>query len=776
VARAHEATSGSGLPLGAWLAAGLGAYAVAHAAGASPTWLSALLMLVVGFVAASGGPWLGVAAVAGAGLIAWGLPGAAPRDGWTEVAVLATALLAAAAGGWVHRRGHRAAEAARDGGRRARLLVEAALELGAAPDADAVLGTLPPLVARVLACEHAAVLRVRDRDLELLAIVPPVVGSGHTLPHASISGRAARTGIVQHVEDVARDPAYVAAPGLPVAGSELALPLSDGRTTIAVLNVERARTGAFAAEDVAALEALARIAEAHLGRLRTLAAVERQHRESELLAHVARRLTVIEEPERAAGAALELLVEALGLEGGVVFTIERGVFRPLARTPDLPDEVQRVLDAGLPWTAGRVHRVWQESRPVYVADDAVENPDGPHRDLGLRALAIVPVTDPDGETLALIEVGARDRARAWSEDDRRLVEAVASTLGAALASATQRAREAELLEVVRVLAQSDATEDLYRRGVEAAVRLVPGAEAASLLVRGEDGTYAFAAADGYDLELLRAAGPMTEAEQLVWYGDGVAGYRAGSPRLRVGAAVAAASAAAAPGTAARTVLDGVGRSRQIRANVCIPIAFQGDVVGILNVDAFTREEAFGRRSIAIAEALGQHVAVIVRQAHDRAALARSALIDPLTGAGNREAFNRQVTAELARAKRHDHPLALAMIDLDGFKEVNDRFGHAAGDRALVLVARTLREATRAADAVFRWGGDEFAVVMPMIGGEEAQAATERFARAIADLDVDGLRLGASVGIAGYPQDGRDAETLMRRADDLMYASKVPGAR
>jgi diguanylate cyclase (GGDEF)-like protein len=117
-----------------------------------------------------------------------------------------------------------------------------------------------------------------------------------------------------------------------------------------------------------------------------------------------------------------------------------------------------------------------------------------------------------------------------------------------------------------------------------------------------------------------------------------------------------------------------------------------------------------------------------------------------------------------------------MIDLDGFKEVNDRLGHAAGDRALALVARTLREATRAADAVFRWGGDEFAVVMPMIDAEEAQAATERFARAIADLDVDGLRLGASVGIAGYPQDGRDAETLMRRADDLMYASKVPGAR
>jgi diguanylate cyclase (GGDEF)-like protein len=776
VTRAHERAPGGVAGLGWWWTAGLGAFAVGHLAGAPQPWLAAWLTLIVGFVAASGGARLGVAAIAGAALLTWWWPGDAPRSLWTDVGVAATALLAAAAGGLVQRAARSSAEAARAGGRRARLLVEAALDLGAAPDEDAVLSTLPPLVTRVLACEHAAVLRVRPEHLELVAIVPPVVGPGLVVPLASISGRAARTGIAQHVEDAARDPEYVGAPGLTRAGSEFALPLSDGRSTIAVLNVERDRTGAFAAEDRAALEALARIAGAHLGRLRTVADVVRERRESELLAHVARRLTVIEEPQRAAAAALELLVDALGLEGGVVFTIERGVFRPLAATVGLPDDVLQVLDGGLPWGRGRIHRVWRQSRPVYVADDAVENPEGPHRDLGLRALAIVPVTDPDGETVALIEVGARAAARAWTEDDRRLVEAVASTLGAALARATQRIREGELLEVVRVMAQSDATDELYRRGVEAAVRLVPGAEAASLLVRAEDGTYAFAAAEGYDLEQLRAAGPMTEAEQLVWYGDGVAGYRAGEPRLRVGGAVAAASAAASPGHAARTVLDGVGRSRQIRANVCIPIAFQGDVVGVLNVDAFTREDAFGRRSIAIAEALGQHVAVIVRQAHDRAALARSALVDPLTGIGNREAFNRQVTIELARAKRHDHRLALAMIDLDGFKEVNDRLGHAAGDRALALVARTLRDATRAADAVFRWGGDEFAVVMPMITSEEAQSATERFARAIGELDVEGMRLGASVGIAGYPEDGRDTETLMRRADDLMYASKIPGPR
>ncbi len=758
------------------MAVGLGAYAVGHLIGAPPVWLGAWLTLVVGFLAAAGGPRLGVVAVAVVALLVWLAPGDATRDAWTDVGVLATALLAAAGGGWVRRSGLRASEAARDGGRRARLLVEAALDLGAAPDANAVLAALPPLVARVLACEHAAVLRVHPDHLELIAIVPPIVPIGQTTPLTSIAGRAARTGIVQHVANAAEDAEYRAPPGLHAPGSELAVPLRDGRATIAVLNVERERVGGFSEEDRAALEALARIAEAHLGRLRTLAAVERERRESDLLAHVARRLTVVEEPQRAAAAALELIVEALVLDGGVVFTIERGVFRPLAVTTDFPEDLRKVFDAGLPWGRGRLHRAWRQARPVYVSDDAVENPDDPNRELGLRALAIVPVVDPDGETVALIEVGARSRARTWTDDDRRLIEAVASTLGAALARATQRTREAELLEVVRVMAQSDATDDLYRRGVEAAVRIVPGAEAASLLVRGEDGTYAFAAAEGYDLEQLRAAGPMTEAEQLVWYGDGVAGYRAGEPRLRVGGAVLAASSAAAPGTEARTVLDGAGRSRQIRANVCIPIAFQGDVVGIVNVDAFTREDAFGRRSIALAEALGQHVAVIVRQAHDRAALARSALVDPLTGVGNREAFNRQVAVELARAKRHHHTLALAMIDLNGFKEVNDRLGHGTGDRALALVARTLQASTRADDAVFRWGGDEFAVVMPMISADEAQAATERFARVIAGLDVDGLRLGASVGIAGYPEDGRDAETLMRRADDLMYASKAPGPR
>ena len=755
---------------------GLAAYALGHAFGVPAPWLSAMLTLVVGFLAGSGGFGLGLVAVAGAVTIAWALPSGAPDGAWTEAAVVATSLLAAAAGGWVHRRGRRAAEAARDGARRARLLVEAALELGTAPDVDRVLAALPALVARVLTCEHVAVLRVHPAALVLIAIEPPVVGAGHTLLQASISGRAARTGVAQHVEDVQRDPEYVPVPGLPIAGSELALPLSDGRATIAVLNVERARTGAFAAEDRAALEALARIAEAHLGRLQTVTAIERQHQASELLARAATTLSVIDEPRRAAEAALDLLADALGLECGVVFTIERGVFRPLARTAGLADSAQRALDAGLPWSTERLQRVWREAQPLYLADDDAVNADGSPRALGLRSVAIVPVTDTAGEAVALIEIGAPDRARAWSDDERRLIAAVASTLGAALARGTQRTREAELLEVVRVMAQSDATDDLYRRGVEAAVRLVPGAEAASLLVRGEDGTYAFAAADGYDLERLRAAGPMTEAEQLVWYGDGVEGYRGGRPRVRVGEAVAAASAAAAPGAAARTVLDGAGRSRQIRANVCIPIAFHGDVVGILNVDAFTRDAAFGRRSIQIADALGQHVAVIVRQAHDRAALARSALLDPLTGVGNREAFNRQVASELARAKRHEHPLALAMIDLDGFKEVNDRLGHAAGDRALALVARTLREATRANDAVFRWGGDEFAVVMPMIDADAARAATERFAMAIADLDVDGLRLGASVGIAGYPQDGREAETLMRRADDLMYASKEPGAR
>lgn len=755
------------------LVVALAAFVVAFAFDAPALWRGTWLTLTAFLSAVALGPVAGGVVIAASSLVIWAVPGSSIAFAFDDAggAIILTALAAAVGGGYLHRATERHVRSTLADGRRARLLVEAAMELGQAPTEHDVLAGLPPLASRVMAFDHASVLRVRPDGLTLVAIIPPLLPEGQRIDEErSVVGRAARTGLTQHVEDVRREPDYLAVPGITGTGSELAVPLSAGDRVVAVLNVERRTRRAFPPEDRRALEALARIAEAHLGRLATLRSVERQRRDADLLAWVAHQLTQVEDVHQAAGTALEVLVSGLDLEGGVVLGIERGRFVALAATPGLTERVPD-LAQGIAWGRGRIHEAWRSDAPTYVDEAPADGGAGPLGALGWGAFALVPVKDTDGGTVALVEIGASTRATAWSDDERRLVEAVASSLGAALARASQRRRESELLEVVRTMAQSNDAGDLYQRAVEAAVRLVPGAEAASLLVRTDEGTYGFEGVVGYDLAELQAAGTLTEAEQLRWYGDGVLGYREGRPRLRTGDGVAAASAAGTTRDVAREVLTAAGRTAGIRANVCTPIAYQGDVVGVLNVDAFTHEDAFGPQSLDLAEVLGQHVAVIVRQAHDRAALARSALLDPLTGVGNREAFNRKVQDELARSTRYDQPLALAMLDLDGFKEVNDGLGHQAGDRALALVAKALQRTSRASDTVFRWGGDEFAVVMPMVGPQDARSAGARLAAAIAEIDIEGIRVGASVGIATYPEDGRDAASLMRRADDLMYVSK-----
>jgi diguanylate cyclase (GGDEF)-like protein/PAS domain S-box-containing protein len=159
------------------------------------------------------------------------------------------------------------------------------------------------------------------------------------------------------------------------------------------------------------------------------------------------------------------------------------------------------------------------------------------------------------------------------------------------------------------------------------------------------------------------------------------------------------------------------------------------------------------------------------------ALEHRALHDPLTDLPNRTLlFDRLHQAVLA-AKREHQTMALLVMDLDGFKEVNDTYGHQAGDVVLKQVAKRLRSRLRDSDTVARLGGDEFALVLP---GDDQTGATEAAARLMKALEapftVKGKRLavGASIGVAVFPQDGLYADTLMRRADEAMYSAKRSG--
>ena len=148
--------------------------------------------------------------------------------------------------------------------------------------------------------------------------------------------------------------------------------------------------------------------------------------------------------------------------------------------------------------------------------------------------------------------------------------------------------------------------------------------------------------------------------------------------------------------------------------------------------------------------------------------------DELTGVGNYRSLHERLAEEIARHRRHSRELALVLLDLDGFKAVNERFGHLEGDRLLAEIGKALSDEVRAEDSVFRQGGDEFAVIVPEANAEEAEevAARLRARVSLRGLGSDGARpVSAATGFAMFPADGGTVDDLLGFADTELFAAK-----
>jgi diguanylate cyclase (GGDEF)-like protein len=161
-------------------------------------------------------------------------------------------------------------------------------------------------------------------------------------------------------------------------------------------------------------------------------------------------------------------------------------------------------------------------------------------------------------------------------------------------------------------------------------------------------------------------------------------------------------------------------------------------------------------------------------------LRRQSRSDRLTGLPNRSFFDERVLAELSRARRYGEPVALAMIDVDHFKQFNDAWGHAAGDVALRAVARAIEASVRQSDLVVRYGGEEFVALFPGMDATDAMARVEGIRAAVAALPIglprrsDVVRITISVGLAVLGDDGTEAEDLLDRADARLFSAKQGG--
>ena len=696
-------------------------------------------------------------------------------------------VLAAAAGDQLHRTWRASRRAALRSRNRARLLQQAALELNQADSTEQLFQAAPRLLSEILAFTHAELFVPDGTELLLSKAWRWQVEDGFRIPMHTVVGRAFRTGEPQYVADTRLDSEYMDAPGAEPTRCELALPVKVGNSVRAVLNLEHTAPDAFSREDHDTLRAFTRIMEEVIDRLDTAAELELERTEQQFLADLNQHLLMADDGKHAAQAALHEVVGYLGLDAGTVLELKQARLWPVAQTGDIPPALIELTEAGLAFD-GSLKRAWLTRRPVHLDDtnapareaprlagdaDAAGQP-GPAVLREVHTLAIVPIVNAHDEVRAVMALASLYEAKPLTPRQQHLLTKVARSLGSALDRATLNRQLLATLDVIQRLARSDSTENLYQRAVEAAVELVPGAEAASVLVRDGD-AFRFEAAAGFDLDGLRLlAQPLSSAEELRWYGGPESDYLRGKGRVLRGADVLKQSIAAGKERSPAHIESA--HVADIRANILIPIVDAGQVVALLNIDNMSNDDAFGNSALKIAEAYAQHIAVIVRQAEQVSTLEASLVTDSLTRLGNREGFQRRLGTELARALRYDHPLNIVMLDLDNFKQVNDSFGHTVGDNALVAVADVLRANQRASDSAFRWGGDEFVLLLPDVHPNEARNAAERYATLVSGVEVNGIRLSVSVGVASYPEDGADPQTLLRRADDLMYYRKLGSFR
>ena len=183
--------------------------------------------------------------------------------------------------------------------------------------------------------------------------------------------------------------------------------------------------------------------------------------------------------------------------------------------------------------------------------------------------------------------------------------------------------------------------------------------------------------------------------------------------------------------------------------------------------------------VVLSERVRSHNKVIAESYGELRKFERHATTDALTGLGNRHSMEESFPREIARCEKDEEPVSLIMIDVDNFKDFNDRFGHIAGDRALAAVSRILRKQFRPRDVLIRYGGDEFAVLLPQVDEELAMTIANRVRCAVSGNTGDGsdslirIPVRISMGVAELNTDG-SLDSLIRAADAALYRAKHAG--
>ncbi|MBN1160396.1 MAG: diguanylate cyclase [Dehalococcoidales bacterium] len=212
----------------------------------------------------------------------------------------------------------------------------------------------------------------------------------------------------------------------------------------------------------------------------------------------------------------------------------------------------------------------------------------------------------------------------------------------------------------------------------------------------------------------------------------------------------------------------------LRSTAYLPLIAKGKIIGSFILASKT-PNAFSRRHIKLLEQLASQIATPLENTQLYALAKKKAGVDELTGLYNRRSLEEVIDSEISRHSRYGGNFALAILDLDSFKIYNDTYGHLAGDNLLQIVGRNIKGAVRNADYAFRYGGDEFAVLLPQTSIDAALSVLERVREKIVDgVDTQKISITSSIGLASWPDDGISHTDIIASADVSLYRAKRNG--
>lgn len=322
-------------------------------------------------------------------------------------------------------------------------------------------------------------------------------------------------------------------------------------------------------------------------------------------------------------------------------------------------------------------------------------------------------------------------------------------------------------EIIHETLKSEFDDSIYQRIFDKVVSVISGAQGGAMFLKEDDNYFSIVASSHPNKEALKNL-CLNKNELVMRDDDEVKIYTDLSINMKLE-------------KEKKNTLENVGRANQIKALLSIPLKSDGEIIGYFTLDNYESEDAFSDENLDMAEVLGQEIEVLLKRIKLEETLKSQKVIlenlsynDPLTNLPNRRYVMNKAVHYLALAKRRESTFCVAYIDLKGFKKINDTYGHEAGDFLLKSFGERIVGSLRESDIMSRIGGDEFVLLLPDTDKFNVKCIMKRIKVSLEkDFEFmnNSIKIGCSIGLAFYPKDGKDFQSLLKKADAAMYSAK-----